>query len=83
MFNVITEMAITFNRDLDEEKLKEFKKIKTIDSNARIEICLNEIHFIMQRHFKDPKIIKISYEALQYLQQIKRLKRLYHNQKFN
>ena len=59
MFSIFTKFKIKFDRGLDEGKLREFKKMaNNVNSNKLYEYC-EEIHYIMQRHFTNEKMITI------------------------
>ena len=73
MFSIITNLYDSFDKTLDEEKLKTIKKLKVRDSDT-IEEKKIIVHQIMKKHYKDEKMIKFSKEVLAHLDFIKHLR---------
>ena len=73
MFSVITNLYNTFDKTLDEEKLKTIKKMRVRDSET-IEEKKIIVHEIMRKHYQDEHMIKISKEVLAHLDFIKNLR---------
>ena len=70
MFQVFSLIKVKFNRDLDQEKLKTFRKnSKTSNAEILSNYC-REIHYIMQRHFTDEKMLVDCKQTLKYIENI-------------
>lgn len=73
MFSIIKSVRNEFNKGLDEEKLINFKKkARTVNESKLQEYC-EEIHYIMQRHFTNQKILYICKDTLKYIEKLKQL----------
>jgi len=74
MFTIFTNLKNGFNNGLDESKLIEFRKNATkVNETKFLEYC-KEIHYIMQRHFTNDKMLLKCQETLQYMEDIKKLR---------
>ena len=74
MFTIIQTLANEFNRSTDEQKLVHFRNtIRRVNENIFEDYC-KEIHHIMQRHYSDENIIRMSKELLKIIDEIKKEK---------